>query len=224
MDWSDDLPSHRYGVLKGRIAQCRQERDDFAPHYQVLVRADGMSFRASVNVQSSSRRRPDLLFAVDDDVQHPLMRRLEGLEEGFHPGGGGAHGLAVDYLRGGMVLPEQMRSLAHDVPGPDNDLNEKLDALIRRATDDPDVEICVFGSRWGPEHERDAVFGFRPGNGVHDVHMNQGSPVNGRHAQYNGVWQDGALFLRLRDEARWVGVYLAFQDQRWLTDDAGNPA
>ena len=37
MDWSDDLPSHRYGVLKGRIAQCRQERDDFAP-FEELVR------------------------------------------------------------------------------------------------------------------------------------------------------------------------------------------
>lgn len=214
-----------YGVLKGRVAECRQERDDFMPHYQVLIRAGGVSFRASINVQSTDRRRPDLLFFVDDDVQHPLMQRLEVLDEGFHPGEPGPDGLSVDYVRSGLVKHDQMRALPHDVPGGDNDLNEKLDALIRHATDDPDVEVCVFGSRWGPERERDDVFRFSPGNGMHDVHMNQGTPRRERHAHDNGTWQDGALFLRLRGEGRWVGVYLAFQGQQWHTDDrTGHPA
>lgn len=214
-----------YGVLKGRITDCRQERDDFNPHYQILIRADGVSFRASINVQSSDRRRPDLLFDVDDDVRHPLMQRLEMLDEGFHPGTPGPDGLSVDYVRGGMVKLNQMRIIPHDVPGVNNDLNEKLDALVRHAIDDPDVQVCVFGSRWGPEHERDAVFRFRPGNGLHDVHMNQGTPRRDRHAHDNGVWQDGAVFLHLRDERRWVGIYLAFQAQGWHTDDrTGHPA
>lgn len=219
------MPIHNYGVLKGRIAQCRQERDDFMPHYQILIRADGVSYRASVNVQSSDRRRPDLLFDVEEDVQHPLMRRLEMLDEGFHPGVPGPDGLSVDYVRGGLVKHNQMRSIPHDVPGANNDLNEKLDALIRHATDDPDVQVCVFGSRWGPERERDDVFRFSPGNGLHDVHMNQGTPRRDRHAHDNGTWQDGAIFLHLRDEGRWVGIYLAFQAQGWHTDDrTGHPA
>lgn len=214
-----------YGVLKGRITDCRQERDGFAPHYQILIRAGGVSFRASINVQSTDRRRPDLLFDVEEDVRHPLMQRLETLDEGFHPATPGPDGLCVDYVRGGMVKLNQMRAIAHDVPGHDNDLNEKLDALVRRATDDPDVQVCVFGSRWGPEHERDDVFRFKPGNGLHDVHMNQGTPRRDRHAGDNGVWQDGAVFLHLRDERRWVGIYLAFQAQSWHTDDrTGHPA
>ena len=219
------MPTRNYGVLKGRIVECRQERDDHLPHYQVLIRADGVSYRASINVQSADRRRPDLLFFVDDDVQHPLMQRLALLDDGFHPAEPGPDGLSVDYVRSGLVKHNQMRSIPHDVPGADNDLNEKLDALVRHAIDDPDVEICVFGGRWGPEHERDQVFPFTPGNGIHDVHMNQGTPRNERHAHDNGTWQDGALFLHLRDEGRWVGVYLAFQAQQWHTDErTGHPA
>jgi uncharacterized protein YukJ len=214
-----------YGVLKGRIVECRQERDDFMPHYQLLIRADGVSYRASINVRSADRRRPDLLFCVDDDVQHPLMQRLSMLDHGLHPAEPGAEGLSVDYVRGGLVKHNQMRSIPHDVPGHDNDLNEKLDALVRHAIDDPDVEICVFGGRWGPERERDQVFRFHPGNGLHDIHMNQGTPRNERHAHDNGTWQDGAVFLHLRDERRWVGIYLAFQAQQWHTDDrTGHPA
>jgi uncharacterized protein YukJ len=214
-----------YGVLKGRIVECRQERDDFMPHYQILIRADGVSYRASINVQSKDRRRPDLLFCVDDDVQHPLMQRLAMLDDGFHPAEPGPDGVAVDYVRSGLVKQNQMRSIPHDVPGVNNDLNEKLDALVRHAIDDPDVGICVFGSRWGPERDRDDVFRFTPGNGLHDIHMNQGTPRSGRHAHDNGTWHDGAVFLHLRDEGRWVGLYLAFQEQQWHTDDrTGHPA
>jgi uncharacterized protein YukJ len=214
-----------YGVLKGRITDCRQERDDFNPHYQILIRAEGVSFRASINVQSSDRRRPDLLFTVDDDVRHPLTKRLEMLDEGFHPGTDGPDGLSVDYVRDGLVKQGRMHVIPHDVPGVNNDLNEKLDALVRHAIDDPDVQVYVFGSLWGPERERDDVFRFAPGNGMHDVHMNQGTARRDRHAGDNGVWQDGAVFLHLRDEGRWVGIYLAFQAQSWHTDDrTGHPA
>lgn len=218
------MPISNYGVLKGRIVECRQERDDFLPHYQIRIRANGESYRASINVRSADRRRPDLLFCVDDDVRPPLVQRLAMLDEGFHPIVPGPDGLAVDYMRGGLVARGRMRSVPHDVPGADNDLNEKLDALVRHAIDDPDVEICVFGSRWGPERERDAVFGFAPGNGLHEIHMNQGTPRRERYAEDNGVWQDGALFLHLRDEGRWAAVYLAFQAQQWHTDDrTGHP-
>jgi hypothetical protein len=40
---------------------------------------------------------------------------------------------------------------------------------------------------------RDKVFGFLPGNGVHDIHMNQGNSQEFRRD--DGVWQDGGLLL-----------------------------
>jgi uncharacterized protein YukJ len=218
------MPIENYGVLKGRITECRQERDNVAPHYHIRVRSAGMDVRVSINVQSNDRSRPDLLHCIDDDFRHPLMEQLAALDDGWHEGVPGPDGLAVDYVRGGMVTREQMQAIAHDVPGADNDLNDRLDALIRKACDDPEVEVYAFGSSWGPERfERDDVFRFLPGRGVHDVHMNQGTPRFDRHSHDNGTWQDGAVFLHLRRERRWVAIFLAFQSQRWQTDAAGFP-
>jgi hypothetical protein len=89
---------------------------------------------------------------------------------------------------------------------------------IRRAVDDPTVVAYVFGQRFGPEpHTEDKVFGFLPGNGVHDIHMNQGN--SGPFTRDDGIWQDGGLLLHLISENRWIAVFLAFQSQSFHTDD-----
>jgi uncharacterized protein YukJ len=60
-------------------------------------------------------------------------------------------------------------------PGRTN-LNEKIDFCVQRALAEEDAMICAFGERWGPEPStRDKYFGFKPGNGIHDIHMNQGN-------------------------------------------------
>jgi hypothetical protein len=121
-----------------------------------------------------------------------------------------------------------MRALAHAIPGPDNDLNEKIDAYVQRAIADQDASIYAFGERWGPEpHSKDKYFGFLPGNGVHDIHMNQGNAA--RFAKDDGVWQDGGLVIHYpaivdddgmeRWPEQWVALFLAFQSQSWHTDD-----
>ncbi|WP_431912472.1 DUF2278 family protein [Nonomuraea jabiensis] len=78
----------------------------------------------------------------------------------------------------------------------------QLDHFVQRAIGDPDAQVFVFGERWGPEPGvPDKVFGFRPGNGVHDVHMNQGN--SGRFRSDDGVWQDGGLLLHFPGASRW---------------------
>ena len=58
----------------------------------------------------------------------------------------------------------------------------------------------VFGSGAGPRATTtDKMFGFLPGNGVHDIHMNQGNSA--RFPRDDGVWQDGGLLLHLPSEA-----------------------
>ena len=97
------------------------------------------------------------------------------------------------------------------------------------AIQDEHATIYAFGERWGPEPGKaDKHFGFLPGNGIHDIHMNQGNAA--RFRSDDGVWQDGALLLHfpaiVDGEGRevfpeqWVGVFLAFQSQCWHTDDA----
>ena len=83
---------------------------------------------------------------------------------------------------------------------------------------DATARLYAFGSRWGPENNtRDKVFGFLPGNGVHDIHMNQGNV--GPFVKDDGVWQDGGLILRFTNPNQWVAIFLAFQSQAWHTDD-----
>ena len=106
----------------------------------------------------------------------------------------------MDYIRANLFRADQMVPLPFDVPGPDNDLNEKIDYHVQRALAEEDAMICAFGERWGPEfNRRDKYFGFKPGNGIHDIHMNQGSAEEFK--KYNGVWQDGAILIHLPSPA-----------------------
>jgi hypothetical protein len=115
-----------------------------------------------------------------------------------------------------------MIPLPFDVPGSDNDLNEKIDKYVQRAMSDELAHIYAFGEKWGPETIKDKIFGFLPGNGIHDIHMNQGNA--GQFAKDNGVWQDGGVLLHFPSENRWVGIFLKFQSQTWHTDDdSGQP-
>jgi hypothetical protein len=89
---------------------------------------------------------------------------------------------------------------------------------VQLALADEDALVYAFGERWGPEPQtKDKIFGFLPGNGIHDIHMNQGNV--GRFIEQDGVWQDGALFLHLPTVQRWVAIFLKFQSQTWHTDD-----
>ena len=212
------MPIRNYGVLKGRVLRGIPEHRLHTPHYEILVDADGTRFRVAVDTRSMERTRPDLLFFCDEDFRHPLTDGLRGLAEGFHPLDGGA---GLDYVRGGIVTRGQMRPLAMDLPGRDNDLNETVGKWVDHVREDRRAAVYVFGGRWGPEpRRRDAIFGFLPGNGLHDVHMNQGSPP-GRHDHDNGAGQDGALFFHLEAEDRWIALFLAFQSQSWNTDAHG---
>ncbi|MGW0760706.1 DUF2278 family protein [Streptomyces sp. NPDC002814] len=130
---------------------------------------------------------------------------------------------AVDTRREGAddtphYHPARMRPLPPDADGPDNYLADVLDHYVRRAVDDPEARLYVFRERWGPENgAQDKVFGFRLGNGVHDIHTNQGN--SRRFRGDDEVWQDGGILIHFPGQSRWVGIFLTFQSQSWHTDD-----
>jgi uncharacterized protein YukJ len=212
------MPLHAYGVLSGRVRDTRREGATDTPHYQIHMADDaGTSYRIAVNVQSQ-QSPSELLFLVLEDFHHPLTDALPAAGSGWTPLPSRPGGPNLDYIRANLFDPSTMRLLPPDVTGPDNDLADLLDHYVRRAMGDPQVVAYVFGERFGPEPTTaDKVFGFRPGNGVHDVHMNQGNSSQFRRD--DGVWQDGALLLHLAAESRWVAIFLAFQSQAWHTDD-----
>jgi uncharacterized protein YukJ len=143
-------------------------------------------FRVAVNVLSQ-QSPSELLYVADEAFQHPQVQALPDLPDGFTAVPSHPAGLALDYIRGNLFDRSAMRPLPATAPGPDNDLADKLDHYVSRAVADPAARLYAFGQRWGPEAGLpDAVFGFSPGNGVHDIHMNQGN--TGPFSRDDGVW------------------------------------
>jgi uncharacterized protein YukJ len=212
------MPLAKYGVLVGKAVAARRENSDDTPHYQVQLRAAGTSYRIAVNVKSSVAPS-ELLYLIKENFGHPILARLADLQEGFAALPSQPGGMALDFIRGNLFDRGEMRLLPHNVPGPDNDLSDRIEHYVNRAINEPGAVVFAFGQRWGPEQgQRDKIFGFQPGNGIHDIHMNQGNVAAYRHD--DGVWQDGGLILRFPSSNQWVGVFLGFQSQAWHTDDA----
>jgi uncharacterized protein YukJ len=212
------MPLNAYGVLVARAVDCRREGSRDTPHYQIhAVDDDGTDYRIAVNVLSQ-QAPSELLYLVDDNLEHPVAAGAAALDSGWHRLASAPGGPNLDYIRANLFDPAQMRPLPPDVTGPDNDLADLLDHYVQRAIGDPEARVCAFGEPWGPEPDvKDKVFGFRPGNGVHDIHMNQGNSEAFRGD--DGVWQDGGLLLHFPADSQWVGIFLAFQSQAWHTDD-----
>jgi uncharacterized protein YukJ len=210
------VPLRSYGVLKGKAIEVRLGAGQ-SPHYQVRIIDDTTDYRIAVNVKSQMAPS-EVEYVIVERFKHPVTAIVEPFPRGFRalerkPGSG-----ALDFIRSNLFDRKQMRPLPFSVPGFDNDLNEKLDRVMQRAVADENALVYAFGERWGPEAGvKDKYFGFLPGNGIHDIHMNQGN--SGRFVSDDGVYQDGGLLVHFPDQQEWVGVFLKFQSQSWHTDD-----
>jgi uncharacterized protein YukJ len=208
----------RYGVLKARPLGVARGRT----HIHLRVVANGVPYRMSVNVQSD-QPPSELRFVAPRPFEHTMTAEMAGLAQGFTPLASRPGGMALDFVRAPLFQARAMRLLPADLPGPNNDLEDLIGGLVARAVPDREAFVYAFGSRWGPERSKpDRVFGFTPGNGVHNVHMNQGN--HPRFRADDGVWQDGALLIQFGARLEWVAVCLAFQSQTWRTDHrTGHP-
>lgn len=214
------MPIADYGVLKGTAVDRRLGTGQ-NPHYQVHLVDHENHYRIAINVQSKLAPS-ELEYLIVDHFSHPILEDLVSLDLGFHKLRSQPGGVALDYIRGNLFDPTKMIPLPFNVPGPDNDLNEVIDHYIQRAMSDENALIYAFGQSWGPESKMDKIFGFKPGRGIHDIHMNQGN--DGQFQKDNGVYQDGGIFINFPDQKQWVAIFLKFQSQTWHTDDrTGDP-
>lgn len=210
------MPLKSYGALRGRVID-HQLASRANAHFQLHVLAAETHYRVAINVESKESPS-ELEYAMDSSFAHPILDAVKALPAGWSVIDRKPGGAAMDFIRGNLFDRAALRTLPFDAPGPDNDLNEKLGVYARRAIADPDATLYAFGEGWGPEAGvKDKYFGFEPGNGVHDIHMNQSNV--GRFAPDNGVYQDGALLLHFPADGQWVAIFLKFQSQTWHTDD-----
>jgi len=211
------MPLKNYGVLRGSVVDHRLASGANA-HFQLHVVDEATHYRIAVNVESKLQPS-ELEYLIDSNFRHPVLDAIAALPAGWNALEHKPDGAALDFIRGNLFNRDDMRQLPFDVPGPDNDLNEKLAHYVRRAIADEQATVFAFGERWGPEEGKaDKIFGFAPGNGVHDIHMNQANV--GQFVGDDGVYQDGALLLHFPTPEQWVAVFLKFQSQTWHTDDS----
>lgn len=210
------MPLENYGVLKGRAIDSRMGKS----HYQVLVEDENkIKYRIAINVEAEEYPS-EVLYFVSEDFKSENITELPKLKSGFTEIDNNVPNIALDYIRGNLFDPSQMVPLAARVDGPDNDLNEKIQYYIAGAIEN-DAIIYAFGQKWGPEKNKsDRYFKFKPDNGIHDIHMNQGSTSH--WIEDNGIWQDGGILIYFEKTKKWLGIFLAFQSQSWCTDNNGN--
>jgi uncharacterized protein YukJ len=92
-----------------------------------------------------------------------------------------------------------------------------MESAVLKAIDQAGSMIYAFGARWGPEtNKKDKYFKFTPGNGIHDIHMNQGNDK--RFAKDDGVFHDGCLIFQYPG-GKYRAFFLVFQSQTFDTDD-----
>ena len=210
------MPLKHYGILKGKAIEVRLGAGQ-SPHYQVRIVDDTTDYRIAINVQSAIMPN-ELEYLIDDSFDHPILPMLQELPLGFTKVASKPGTAALDYIRANLFDRTKMRTLPFNVPGVDNDLNEKIDGVMQRAVAAEEAVVYAFGERWGPENnKKDKYFGFLPGNGIHDIHMNQSNA--GRFVDDDGVWQDGGVIVHFPAQQQWVAIFLKFQSQGWHTDD-----
>jgi uncharacterized protein YukJ len=150
-----------YGVLKARPIDRRLGAGQ-TPHYQIRAVAGAEHYRIAINVKS--RQSPsELLYIVDERFENPITDFLAEIGEGFHELNHTPSSGALDFIRGNLFDPFKMVPLPHDVPGPDNDLNEKFNGLVQRALADETAVVFAYGGPWGRNSRQTVISVSAPG-------------------------------------------------------------
>jgi uncharacterized protein YukJ len=173
--------------------------------------------KTAINVGTNDA--DDLLrYRLVFDFQHAVIESLRGAAAGFQDLTDSAALPSLDFLRSDVLKgtgawrdSDVMDGSVH--PEPVASMLRLLSKAQSAAAD-----VYIFGRK------------YLDGNGIHDVHMNQGSGSdaflnNGvdDHNDHNAIWQDGAVLVDFGDPEM-AGYFTAFTQQLVPTDDLGNPS
>ncbi|CAB3801925.1 hypothetical protein LMG28688_05466 [Paraburkholderia caffeinitolerans] len=209
-----------YGYAKGKIVTTPQLTPTQRPHevqYHLHfgLSVAGAQWDIAVNVGTTDA--DDLLkYKLPFDFSHPVLATLQSAAAGSHDLTGQDALPALDFQRSDFLANTGNWRDSGVMDGSNAvEPVATLERLLVRAMQSS-FDVYVFGRFYSE------------GNGLHDVHMNQGSKGEFIHRpgddsnDHNDIWQDGALLVDL-GAPQWA-LYVAAFDQQWLpTDDLGNP-
>ena len=220
-----------YRCLRGRVYAVDRAKPDTNPHLWLLLKDDQERlWFTTINVRSKQDALDEplgksfLLYLVDTDFKHPIVPSILACPSGLTPIAREFVDGAIDYQRGNLFDPAQMRVLPMEGDGDDN-LVHRLKAMFEVAKASGH-EVIVYGNAFAKDnpHQTDEVFGMTPTTvwGLDNIHMAQGDPrdVDVRLHE-NAVWHDGAAFIWDATGKRMSAIFLAFQAQAWHTDELG---
>jgi uncharacterized protein YukJ len=209
-----------YGYVKARIVsepKLKPSRHghetQYHLHFNLLV--DGDKWDVAVNVGTNDA--DDLLkYKIALDFRHPVIAALGAARAGAQDLTGQSALPALDFLRSD-VLQNTGKWRDSDVMDGSDDAEPTatLKRLLSKAHQN-NFDVYIFGRFYSD------------GDGIHDVHLNQGSTKSFVHRpgddsnDHNDVWQDGAVLVDT-GEPEWSAYFSAFNQQLVPTDDLGNP-
>ncbi|KAM6523021.1 hypothetical protein FSOLCH5_003648 [Fusarium solani] len=188
--------------------------DRWSPHGQLSFIDDNGRHRTNINVRSKDPTDHRLVFWTGDLTTGTpfgtrIIQRLENLNGLRHY----RRPPSLDFLHDGFLDISAGTIRDTNVPGPNNDITDDLDAFFN--ADSADFKRSTLFI-WGEYYANS-------GGGVHQVHMNQGNySWNPDWYHENGRGQDGGIVLRSPD-GKWKYFFIAFAGQASDTDVDGHP-
>ena len=210
-----------YGYVKAKaiseptMKSSRRKRE-IQYHLHISLDVSGAKWDVAVNVGTNDA--DDLLkYKLVFDFHHTLIGTLAAAPAGKQDLTGQTALPALDFMRSDL--------LSETGDWRDSDVMDGSEQV------EPAATLARLLLRAHQENRDVYVFGrfYTDGtNGIHDVHLNQGStggfihhPGNDSN-DHNDIWQDGALLVDL-GQPEWAAYFSAFNQQSVPTDDLGNP-
>jgi uncharacterized protein YukJ len=153
-------------------------------------------------------------FKLVHDFHHSIAATLESAPNGFNELSKKGKFPALDYLRSDILAETGPWRFTDAMDGDESvEPIKSIKRMLVKAFQGK-ADVYLFGRRYDD------------GNGIHDIHMNQGSQGDhylndGTDKDGNLVWQDGAVIINFGDS--WSAYFAVFTQQLVPTDNLGNP-
>lgn len=222
-----------YGVAIGTLTSfTRDDPDSYGNYYHgiLVISTPGEEYTCAIDVDT-----PNISVGVEYKIislTSSNFSSISTLGNGFHLLESNPSSGAIDYVRSSYLvprLPVWVRSLMRNLfMGHLLQFFEGL--LLRRgygwisSTGDETLN-ALENILNGGDVTRIYVFGepfTSGGQGVHNIHQNQGDPSGSSWWDENGIWQDGATIIEKSDGS--ITAFInKFTSQSYVTDSNGHP-
>ena len=189
-----------YGVVVGTVDHYDLVNPSGGqwPHYHIWVNTPGGLYDSAINLKSLTEVKIEYRARDLDPME---FGNVLSLPNGWTTLGQNSNSGALDYVR----RPGLTGYSSWILQTGDNLITE-LQSLLTNAQ-----RIYIFGAAYSS------------GLGVHDVHMNQGDPLDSSFSPLDAIWQDGGLIFQYAQAPYYKVLQIKFETQSLHTDDQGHP-